>query len=812
MQRLVKLLLNSLLPVFFIVQMGFPLFVSAQTEDIPQQLKDMVPAGVNQQQIPRVDYEAIFKDKNAVKKTSPGEDLSKNLNNNPEKKDLLNMRQDSPQVISNRRDKRDISKETYGANIFQASAKFDIGELSTPPLDYPIGVGDHIIVSLWGGGEFENNYEVAKDGSIFPASLGKITIQGLTFENARSLIYSRFKSVVPSSTNVQITMGQPRTINVNVAGEVNNPGPVTISAFSNAFNIIGLAGGMTEFGNLREILIKRNGKVIETLDVYKYLTSGDIGKHIYLQNNDFILVGFAEKKVLATGQFKRPMYYQLKKTEGIKALVNYSGGFTSDALSSLVQVSRSEKEKTVIHNVNAGAIINGNAPDYILEDGDVVKLKLIKPLVSNKVEVKGEVNYPGSYEISANDRLSDLIRKAGGITKYTYLKKAYVIRDGADPVNIKTDRIEVNLEGIENGQLSIANDIKLMANDEIQLFSVNEFDEQQFVEIFGEVRKEGKVKKYGHLTLQDLIYMSGGLKQSAEYGRLEISSIVDIDSARQGLKPTRTLVRTFNIQSDLELDSVSKNIQLKPYDQVFVRKNPNFQLQQNVEIRGLIKYPGSYPKLSKNERLSAFIERAGGLLENANVEGAILYRRKTSLFRENIIHNKIADTVTNIMRQEYDSVGNITYKSFAVNSDDPISIDLANALKYHNSKHDIVLQENDLIYIPEVNPFVTVEGRVQSPLRMTYDKDHTNLLYYIDKAGGFSVKPWKKRIYVRYANGKSRRTRNLFFIHFYPKVHSGSTIFVPQRIENKDLGNTLTQGLITSLPIILTTIILRNIK
>ncbi|MEI9934052.1 MAG: polysaccharide biosynthesis/export family protein [Ferruginibacter sp.] len=312
---------------------------------------------INPSHINSANAKAYFQDKNAPNTT--GSDKNKEALDKPTKDSVpkeLNQNIYSPD-------------QTYGAYVFKDAAINNVSELSTPPLDYPIGVGDHIIVALWGGGEYQQDYIVGRDGSIFPAGLGKITVQGLTFETARALIYSRFKSVVPASTKIEITLGQPRTINVNVGGEVVNPGPINVSAFSNAFNVIGIAGGITDYGNLRAIQVKRDGKVIEILDVYRYLTTGDIGNHVYLQNNDFILVTFVEKKVLATGQFKRPMYYQLKKDEGIKALIKYAGGFTADALTSAVKVIRVENEKQVIHDVNATFIKQFPDQDYLLADG-----------------------------------------------------------------------------------------------------------------------------------------------------------------------------------------------------------------------------------------------------------------------------------------------------------------------------------------------------------------------------------------------------------------------------------------------------------
>ena len=694
--------------------------------------------------------------------------------------------------------------QTFGADVFRGAASFDLSELSTPPLDYPIGVGDNIVVSLWGGAEFQESYVVARDGSIFPQGLGKIQVQGLTFENVRSMIDSRFRTVVPVGTNIGVSLGQPRSINVNVVGEVLSAGPITLSAFSNAFNAIAQAGGVTQFGNLRNIQIKRAGRIIDEIDVYRYLTTGDFGKHIYLQNNDFIIVGFYEKKVLATGQFKRPMYYQLKKDEGVKALLKYSGGLTSDGLASSLKVLRTENEKQVQKDVNANAITKIAGQDFLLEDGDIIKVDLVKPGISNKIELRGEVTYPGIYELRQGDKLFDIINRAGGVTRNTYLPRAYIFRGAGDSTNIKSDRLEVNLSDINTTSAGSFNNVILQPNDVIQLFSQGEFGEVQYVEIFGEIRKEGRIRKYGGMTLQDLLYLSGGIKPSAEYGRLEISSIVDMDSAQQGLKPTRTVVKSYAILPNLQLDSAAGRVMLKPYDQVFVRRNPTFEFQQNIELRGLVKYPGLYPRLDKYERLSSFIERAGGLQENANIGGAVLYRNKNELFREKAIEKPKLDSLGNPIK---DSI------SEAIKSlDEPVSIDLLKAMKFKNSKHDIILQERDVIFVPEINPFVTITGVVQSPLKITFDKDHSNLTYYIDKAGGYGIRPWRRRIYVTYANGKSKRTRSFFFIHKFPRVEEGSIVTVPSRPQGAEISDLAKSTIIAAIPVILTGIIFKYVK
>ncbi len=780
-------------PVFiFIVFCSFKAY--CQPPVINQNPTEILPNQVDPKQLSQTQLSSLLSDKN---RENTGKDKNADFGKNT-KLDRDSLIKDNIKAESYKPD------QTYGADVFRGAASFDLAELSTPPLDYPIGVGDHIVVSLWGAAEFQESYVVARDGAIFPQGLGKIQVQGLTFDNVRSIINSRFRSVVPAGTNIAVSLGQPRSINVNVVGEVVSAGPITISVFSNAFNAIAQAGGVTQFGNLRNIQVKRAGRVIDEIDVYKYLNTGDFGKHIYLQNNDFIIVGFQEKKVLATGQFKRPMYYQLRKDEGVKALLTYTGGLNAEALASGMKVLRTENEKQVQRDVNANAILKLSGQDFMLNDGDIVKVDLIKPGIANKIELRGEVTYQGVYELRTGDRLFDIINRAGGVTRNTYLPRAYIFRGAGDSTNLKSDRLEVDLSDINSNNVTSFNNVTLLPNDVIQLFSQSEFGEQQYVEIFGEVRKSGRVRKYGGMSLQDLLYLSGGIKPSAEYGRLEISSIVDMDSAQQGLKPTRTIVRSYSILPNLQLDSAASKVQLKPYDQIFVRRNPTFELQQNIEIKGLVKYPGLYPRLNKFETLSSYIERAGGLDDNANIGGAILYRNKTELMREKVLEKPKLDSNGIIIK---DSLSE-TLKSI----DEPVSIDLYKALTFKNSKHDIVLQENDIVFIPEINPFITVKGTVQSPLKITFDKEHTKLPYYIDKAGGYGLRPWRRRIYVTYANGKSRRTKSFFFIHFYPKVEEGSMITVPFRPEGAEISDLVKSVIVASIPVILTGIIFKYIK
>jgi protein involved in polysaccharide export with SLBB domain len=779
--------------IFFNVQ---PITAFGQPPVLEQMPREMLPTDLDPKKMSQAQLSALLNDKNTQ---NTGKDK------NAELPKAVKLERDS--LIKDKIKENPYSPDkTFGANVFINSSVTDLSELSTPPLDYPIGVGDHIIVALWGAAEFQQSYIVARDGAIFPQGLGKINVQGLTFENMRSVVQGRFRKVVPGGTKIAVSLGQPRSINVNVVGNVNKPGPVTVSAFSNAFNVIAVAGGVTDFGNLRNIQIKRGGKLIDSLDVYKYLTTGDFGNFMYLQNNDFVIVTFVEKKVQASGQFKRPMFYQLKKDEGIKALLTYAGGLSSDALGSIMRVLRTENEKQVQRDVNAYAVTKISGEDFMLNDGDIVRVEMIKTGIANKVELQGEVTYPGIYELRKGDRLFDVINRAGGVTRNTYLPRAYIFRGAGDSTNLKSDRLEINLAEFESNFVTSASNVELSPNDVIQLFAQSEFGDQQYVEIFGEVRKEGKVKKYGGMSLQDLLYLSGGLKPSAEYGRLEISSIVNMDSAQVGLKPTRTVIKSYAIQTNLQIDNEASKVMLKPYDQVFVRKNPTFELQQNVELRGLVVYPGLYSRLDKYERLSSYIERAGGVKENANLEGAVLLRVKQRDIREIPMDSSKIKLDSNGVIIKDSLPAELRYK------DEPVSIDLAKALQNKNSKYDIILQENDVVYVPEVNPFISVEGRVQSPLKIAFDKEHTKTSYYINKAGGFGVRPWRKRVYVTYANGKSERTRNFLFIHSYPKVKEGCVVTVPERPQGQEMSDIAKSILLSTIPAILTAVILKNIN
>ncbi len=780
---------------FFVV--CIPQLLVAQT---PQQLMEAIQNGSIDPAMLSPGQRAILEGRAPANASEPKEGFDYNDAIN-EKRTLVERRD----TTITRAAIRSNIEQTYGSGIFTQAAVTDLTELSVPPADYKVGVGDEIIISLWGGGELQEKYAVSKDGSIFPKGIGKIHVGGLSFQEITTIITSKFKRVTPGSTKVSVSMGKPRSININVVGNVVNPGPMTVSAFSNAFHVIAKAGGVTEIGNLRSIQIKRGGVVIDELDVYKYLTTGDFGKHIYLENNDFIIVGFYQKKVLATGPFKRPMYYQLTDREGLKALLQYTGGFNADAWTSTVHVIRNENEQEVIRDINARAINANATADFDLRDGDVVKAGLIKKGASNRVEVLGEVRYPGAYEVKPSEKLFDLINKTGGITSNTLLERAYIFRGAADSSNLHPERIEVSLVRFDENNPSDTNNIELKDFDVVQLLAKTTFGLQQTVEIFGEVQQAGKFRRYEKMTLQDLLLLCGGLKPGAEFRKVEISRVVQMDSAGGQLKPVNPIITSYSIRYPIATDSISSTILLQPFDQVFVRKDPSFSLQKNIDIRGQVKYPGMYSKVTAGEKLTSFVERCGGVLPSADLSGAYLIRNTGENYRQYLAERA---------RYMIDSTGRFKKDTTTVLMDDfnVISIDLKKALKKKRSSYNIELQDGDVLVIPELNPFVQVQGKVQSSIKVPFDAKRRKVRYYIDKAGGFDVRPWRKRIFVTYANGKSKRTRNFLFFHFYPKVKLGSIITVPTRPQGQEAGDLLKSVLASVITVVTTAIIFKYVK
>jgi polysaccharide export outer membrane protein len=667
--------------------------------------------------------------------------------NDPDYQNYLNSINTAKLQKSDSLAKKDsLRKKIYGMdfftnNVFELSDKNN----SAPPMDYRLGPGDELIVSLWGGAELQQNYTLGKDGSIFPKLVGKIYLQGLTFDAASSVITSKFKRIVPASTNIDVQMGKSRTIKVTIVGEVKKQGTYTISAYNTALNALFRAGGVTDIGNLRKIEIKRDGRTVEILDLYSYLQKGRQADEIYLEDNDFIFVSVYDKLVNAQGNFKRPMYYQLTEDEGLHDLIDFAGGLSSEARNSLIHIKTITNEEEHYVDIpwaqyTAGEQNSGYENDYVLKDGDVVAINPINKGLRNTVFVEGAVNYPDEYEIRQGERLTDVLRRAGGLASTAYLPSAYIMR-GSNGVNQESFKIDLtNLT-----EVSTSN-IEINLGDRIKILSNKEFDQKYEIEVFGFVRKPGKIPYYKNMRLKDVLLLSGGLRLDAEDGRIEISNIVD-SATQYNITSRGSNIRIVSINANLEIDQASEEIVIKPLDKVFVRRKAEFLNQERVTLIGEVMYPGEYVLIDKNEKLSSLIKRAGGIKQSAFAEGSKLIRSKVGY----------------------------------------VVIDLPSALIAKGSKNDIILRDSDVVIVPTINDIVSVRGEVQNQVNIKFDREATNVKHYLGAAGGLGENPWKARINVKYQNGRIRNTKNFLFFHIYPPVREGSIVTVPvkPKKENK---------------------------
>lgn len=622
----------------------------------------------------------------------------------------------------------------FGQKLFsQKSMNFAPDENIIPPDDYRLGPGDEIVVTIWGTAEFYESYMVDKDGSIYPEGVGRINLLGVELKKAREIIRSRFQSIVSGGANIEVVMGKARTIRVNVVGEVVQPGTYTISALHTAFNALYLAGGPNEIGSLRTIFIKREGKTIDTLDVYGYLIQGDIKNQIFLNNNDFIIVHSQSKVVSMAGEVKRPTKYELKLNENMQALIKYSGGAKPEASTRNVQIRRYKGNEVSIQTLNLEEML-ASGKDFNLEDGDSLTFTRVLDTLHNSVQAQGEFKYPGIYQIKKGDRIHDLLLKAGGLTKEAYTKRAYIERINDQ---LEIDYIPVDLNSIVKYGSASADNIELQQFDAFKVFYIEDFKDIRYVSIRGEVRKEGSFIYSGKRTLKDLIYQAGGPTDQADFNTLEVSRVITDEGS---MKSSKTMVITVKFSLDWENDQSLDSFKLKPFDQVFIRKNPSFELQENVLLVGEVLFPGEYSKMDKGERISSLIKRAGGLTKDAYLEGTKILRNK----------------------QE-------------------VVIDLKTALDKPGSTYDNILKDGDKVIVPEVNDIVRVEGGVLYPVNISFDPNRTSFKTYLNSAGGFGERAMKRKSIVRYANGKIKRTNSVLFIKFYPKVDKGATVMVPVR-------------------------------
>ena len=506
---------------------------------------------------------------------------------------------------------RDKSSKIFGFDIFKGNGflTFQNNFNMPTPNDYVLGVGDNLFIDIYGESESYFNGEINPDGSLIIENIGPIVLNGLTIKKAKEkLIYKLepiYTGLSSKKTNLNLSLGTPRSIRVNIIGEVNLPGTYSFSALNTAFNAIYVAGGINENATLRNIKIFRNNKLVETIDLYKYLITGINSSNLRLENNDLILVGAYEKRVEVKGSIKKPGIYEIKEYETLSDLIKYFGGFKERAFTKSIKLTRVIEDELMIIDVEENKF-----DEFKIKAGDIFQVDEVLNKFSNRVIVLGAVNRPGNYSISENMSVKELINKSGGLKSDVYLKKATIKRTNKD---YSTDVISFNLLDLLNDKID---DIKIVKEDILTIFSINNLAEEKYVEILGEVNLPGTYPFSNNLEIDELILLAGGLSNDANSSRIEISRVIKSDKIN-----SNSLAEIFEYDLEKSLD-----FKIQPYDQIIIRKNPNSYSQKFITIEGEVAYPGNYALSSKNERISDVINRAGGFKNMAFLQGATLFR------------------------------------------------------------------------------------------------------------------------------------------------------------------------------------------
>ena len=614
---------------------------------------------------------------------------------------------------------------------------------------YIIGEGDVLTISIYGVSYYNQTFTINEDGYLTSVEVGRVYLKGLTFGAAKQLLRQRFASAFSlSNSTFDVSLNYSKSIKVNIVGEVVSPGSYNISSINTAFNALAGSGGVTDIGSVRTIQIRRDNKTIKILDVYQYLMNPGTTDDTYLEANDYIVVSPVGRVVEVEGEVNRPYKYELIKGENLNELIYYAGGLKSTAYKRNVTLYRYVNNENLVMDINLDSLERSGV-NFPLINGDKVIFARIPDIIENIVTVQGSIRFPGNYQLTEDMRISDLIARAKGLNYDAYTNRAYLIRKN-DKMNDVF--IPFNLQEIIDNPSSVQN-FKLAKFDVIDIFSKQEFRETFNVAINGAVKAPGTFPYYERMTLKDLLYYSGGLKVEAANSKIEISRIVNFQEATNENQPTRVIIESVSIDKNLEVLDAAETFMLQPYDQVFVRTTPEFELQKNVTVLGEVAYPGVYTLLSRTETLADIVERAGGLTQWAYPEGATMNR---------------ADVTTTM-------------------------VFLGKALKDPESKYNYVLRENDVITIPRQGDLVSLKGEIRYPfvgevgtVIVPFDKGKTARHYVKHYGKNFGDNAKRSETYVIEPNGYVRRTHNFLFIHFYPIVKTkGSQIVVPEKPADK---------------------------
>ena len=660
-------------------------------------------------------------------------------------------------------------KQVFGRAIFRTqNLTFEPNVNLATPQDYRLGPGDEVIIDVWGANQTTLRETISPDGYIHIPDLGPILLNGMDIAHAMEYLKQKLAQIYAASAeNIQISLGNARTIQVNVMGEVVQPGTYALSSFSTVFHALYRAGGVTTIGSLRNVMVSRNGKVIAHLDVYPFILKGKNADDIRLQEGDMVIVPPYDALVEIQGKVKRPMIYEMKSDESMETLLKYAGNFSADAYRNHVSViRRSGKEYSV------ATVDRNDFTRFRVQNGDVVTVDSILNRYANRLEIKGAVYHPGVYEFSGKlNTVRQLVEKAEGIMADAFTARAVLYRQRE---NLTSEVLPVNIEGILAGT---SPDIPLRKNDVLYIPSIHDLKDRGNIHIFGEVGNPGEYPYADNMTLEDLIITAGGLKEAASIVRVDIARRV---KDTQSLQMTDTIGQNFSfgLKDGFVIDG-KPGFVLQPYDQVFVRRSPNYHEQQHVTVNGEVLYHGIYTLTDKNERISKLIAKAGGVTNYAYVRGAKLTRIANEEERKRM------QDVIKMMRKEL-GAGAIDSLGLEVDSTFTVGIDLEAALENPGSDADIVLREGDVIFIPEYVNTVKISGAVMMENTVSF-KEGEDIRYYLSQAGGYGQNAKKSKKFIIYMNGQIAKVKR----NGKAQIEPGCEIVVPNKRRRAGRGGEI---------------------
>lgn len=672
----------------------------------------------------------------------------------------------------------DNASQIFGHDVFtNRNLTFEPSINLATPVDYRLGPGDEVIIDVWGASENTIRQSISPEGTIQVSGLGPVQLSGMTVKDANaylqrefSKIYSGISGSEPTS-QIKLTLGDIRTIQINIMGEVAVPGTYTLSSFSSVFHALYRAGGVNKIGSLRSIKVVRNGKTIADLDVYDYLMKGKMKDDIRLQEGDVIIVNPYESLVRIAGKVKRPMFYEMKPTETVATILNYAGGFTGDAYKKAVRIIRKSGREHQVYNVD-----EMDYSVFRLDDGDSISVDAVLKRFENRVEIRGAVYRSGLYELSGTvNTVKQLIKKAEGLRGDAFLNRALLDRENED---LSHEVIAVDLGGLLKGTVA---DIPLQKNDILYIPSIHDLKEEETISIHGEVANPGTFLFSKNMTIEDLLVQSGGLLEAAATTKVDITRRIK-DPKSTSFSSVLGKTYSFDIKDGLVVGGEG-DFHLEPFDEVYVRKSPAYRKQQNVVVAGEVLFGGNYALVKKNERLSDLISKAGGITPDAYVKGARLIRKMTEEEQR-----RQADAVR--MARMGEGKDSISVEKLNISDTYTVGINLEKAISNPGSDFDLVLREGDVLFIPEYINTVKISGAVMYPNTVLYKRGES-LRYYINQAGGYGNLAKKKKNYVVYMNGTVSRLKS----RDKKAIEPGCEIIVPSKEEKKRMSTAEILGM-----------------